>query len=321
MGTRCLSFPSLEPLGAGSAQPMPHGKQNFPCGSPPVGHRVPAAVPAAPVGSQQPRGWALHTLSPLSVVPKGARSCTELLGCVGTLSPPCPGGLRSSRRRWRFSRAGKHDQGPRLSPPRSLSAGTPCSGQLSPAPPHVLVGKDCPCPKDVRRRKGWGAAQPRSCFRRLSHSTVQPWGWLRGCLGHTATPRAPSRAPQTPNGAQRGRNTPDAWVTPVPQFPQQTARPRSSSGQPQVMHKGVRCSSFGDPNPPSSTPQSPDTRVPTTRPHTAWLLLALVWGLINFWGKRGALVGALRPPGGAAALPECFPSANTGASASPTALH
>lgn len=240
---------------------------------------------------------------------------------MGTLSPPCPGGLRSSRRRWRFSRAGKHDQGPRSSPPRSLSAGTPCSGQLSPAPPHVLAGKDCPCPKDVRRRKGWGAAQPRSCFRRLSHSTARPWGWLRGCLGHTATPRAPSRAPQTPNGAQRGRNTPDAWVTPVPQFPQQTARPRSSSGQPQVMHKGVRCSSFGDPNPPSSTPQSPGTQVPTTHPHTARLLPALVWGLINFWGKRGALVGALRPPGGAAALPECFPSANTGASASPTAPH
>lgn len=118
---------------------------------------------------------------------------------------------------------------------------------------------------------------------------------LPGAHGHSPSPQQGS---PNPKQGPEGQKHPDAWVTRVPQFPQQTARPHSSSGQPQVMHKGVWCSSFGDPNPPSSTPQSPVTQVPTTRPHTARLLPALVWGLINFGGKRGALRGGSAPTRG-----------------------
>lgn len=144
---------------------------------------------------------------------------------------------------------------------------------------------------------------------------------LPGAHGHSPSPEQGSPNPKRgTEGQKHPRCQALLGSLACLSFPS-TAWPRSSSGQPQVMHKGVRCSSFGDPNPRSSTPQSPDTRVPTTHPHTARLLPTLVWGLINFWGKKGALMGALHPPGGAAALPECFPSANTGASASPTALH
>lgn len=189
LGTWCLGFPSFEPLGAGrgcwcrqrparapreAAFPVLGGKSSHvrpatclqvtsresPC--PCRCHRCSSGA-TAPPGSEQPRGWALLR-SPSQRFPRGPDPAGSFSGAWATSARPASGACAQSGGAGGSPGVENMTKGHACPLRGPLARALPVLGSCPCPPPLSWRGRIVPVPEDVRRRKGWGAALPRSCF-------------------------------------------------------------------------------------------------------------------------------------------------------------